>query len=319
MPKISVLLPVHNGECYIAEAVESILHQTYRDFELIVIDDGSVDLTAKIIRSFRDKRILHIKHERKLGIVASLNEGLELAKGEYIARMDADDISLPRRFELQLDYLREDPTVGVLGCRVIEINSSGNVLREIHSPLLDSQIRWLMCFENPMRHPTVLTYSQLLRDLGGYRNFRASEDYDLWQRMSEKTRLANLGNFLLLYRLHGSNASQAPNRLKVSERRMIREKAISSILGAEIPVPWDQYWNDNYSASLLIYQLYKKISEGLSLQEKYSIRTDAAKRIFSKARAIEKGSITRKMSAFLLSIYLQPKLIYDLAHSYVRI
>ena len=118
MPKISVIMPAYNAEQYISEAIESILGQTFADFEFIIIDDGSSDSTSGIIASYKDSRIRYFRNEKNLGIVGALNRGLALAAGEYIARMDADDISLPERFQTQCAYMEKHPDVGVCGTAI---------------------------------------------------------------------------------------------------------------------------------------------------------------------------------------------------------
>ena len=114
-PKITVLMPVYNGEKYLKESIESILKQTFRDFEFLIINDTSTDESEKIIRSFKDSRIKLIKNEKNIGLTKSLNKGLDLAKGEYMARMDADDISLPKRLEIQVAFMDKNPKIGVIG------------------------------------------------------------------------------------------------------------------------------------------------------------------------------------------------------------
>ena len=118
-PKISVVMPAYNAENYIREAIDSILAQTFRDFEFLIIDDGSTDHTVEIIRSYSDSRIRLYQNERNMGVAATLNRGLDLARGEYIARMDADDISLPERFAKQAAYMDAHPDVAVCGSNII--------------------------------------------------------------------------------------------------------------------------------------------------------------------------------------------------------
>ena len=126
MKKISVLMPAYNAEKYIGEAIESILNQTYKDFEFIIINDGSIDRTEDIILSYDDPRIIYLKNKENSGIVASLNNGLKQAKGQYVARMDADDISLPTRFEKQLQYMESNQHIFVLGTSLILFGENSN-------------------------------------------------------------------------------------------------------------------------------------------------------------------------------------------------
>src|SRR5215218_8009066 len=118
MPQVSVILPVYNGEAYLQEAVDSILAQTFTDFELLIINDGSTDDSERIIDSYKDSRVKHLKNEQNRGLIFSLNRGVEAAKGAYIARMDADDVALPERLEKQMQYLKQNKEVGILSCTV---------------------------------------------------------------------------------------------------------------------------------------------------------------------------------------------------------
>ena len=140
-PLISVILPAYNADRYLTEAIKSILAQTYSNFELIILNDGSTDHTEQIILGFTDSRILYIDNHQNLGIVATLNKGLSVAQGEYIARMDADDISTAVRFEHQINYLETHPAVGVLGSAIQIIDRRGKYQRSGFFPTEDTLIR----------------------------------------------------------------------------------------------------------------------------------------------------------------------------------
>jgi glycosyltransferase involved in cell wall biosynthesis len=150
-PKISVLMSVYNGEKYLKEAVDSILNQTFSDFEFIVINDHSTDSTSEILFSYKDSRLKIIENDENIGITKSLNKGLRLVSGKYTARMDADDISFNNRLEKQLQYLEDNPDVGVLGTMAI---SNGKYLKyKINLPSKDYLIKWQLFFSNPIIHP----------------------------------------------------------------------------------------------------------------------------------------------------------------------
>ena len=209
-PIISVVMSVFNGQAFLSEAIESILGQTFRDFELLVVDDGSTDRTADILAGYasRDGRLRVLRHENK-GLATSLNIGINLAKGGYIARMDADDAAMPHRLKEQVDFMERHPEVGVLGGAAELINATGHVIHTTRPPLEDSEIRSLMlrCC-NPILHPTVVMRKEVALVSGGYRKAALdAEDYDLWLRMSERSRLANLGKPLLRYRIHSGQVS----------------------------------------------------------------------------------------------------------------
>jgi glycosyltransferase involved in cell wall biosynthesis len=199
--RISVILPVYNGEKFIALSINSILNQTFKDFEFIIINDGSTDDTCNIIQSYRDSRVSIIDNEKSQGIATSLNLGLRCASGEIIIRQDADDISLPTRFEKQVAYLGSHPEVGVLGTCVRMIDEDGNFIREEKKYTDHTMIEWGSLFGCQMIHPSIAMRKGMVLEVGGYRAYE-TEDYDLWARLFEKTRFANLPESLLLYRRH---------------------------------------------------------------------------------------------------------------------
>jgi len=208
-PIVSVVMSVFNGQSFLSKAIESILSQTYRDFEFLVVDDGSTDATAGILSSYasRDARMRIFRHENK-GRAESLNVGIRLAMGHYIARMDADDIALPDRLQMQVDLMERHPEVGLLGGAVELINTHGQVLKIVRPPSEDSEIRALMLLYNPMCHPAVVMRKEVALASGGYRKaLLDADDYDLWLRMSERSRLANLGKPILQYRIHSDQVS----------------------------------------------------------------------------------------------------------------
>jgi hypothetical protein len=202
-------MSVFNGGEYLAEAIDSILNQTFRDFEFVIVDDGSTDATADILSTYanRDGRIRVIRHDNK-GRAVSLNIGIKLAKAGYIARMDADDIALPGRLQAQVEFMERHPDVGLLGGAVELINTQGRVLKVVRPPLEDSEIRSLMLDNNPIWHPTVVMRKEVVLASGGYRKaLLDADDYDLWLRMSERSQLANLGEPILQYRIHADQVS----------------------------------------------------------------------------------------------------------------
>ena len=206
---ISVVMSVFNGQSFLSEAVDSILGQSFDDFEFVIIDDGSTDQTSDILRRYaaRDARI-RIHRHNNMGRTQSLNVGIRIAHGKYIARMDADDVSLPNRFQEQFSFMEGHPDVGLLGGASQLISGDGRVLDAIRYPTQDSEIRAAMRVGNPICHPSAFLRKELVLAVGGYRKpFDESEDYDLWLRISERSQLANLGKFVLQYRIHPDQAS----------------------------------------------------------------------------------------------------------------
>ncbi len=202
--KVSVLLPVYNAAEYVAEAIESILSQTFEAFELLIIDDGSTDGSADIVARYaqEDHRIRYISRENR-GLVRTLNELAEMARGEYLARMDADDVSLPDRFQLQVSRLDADSSLSVLGTYWICTDEAGYPIFVPQPPLDHADIDELnLCGVAALSHPTVMMRLDHFRAVGGYDSrFETAEDVDLWLRLAEYGRLANIDAILLRYRM----------------------------------------------------------------------------------------------------------------------
>lgn len=208
-PRVSVVMPVHNGGVYLGHAVESILAQSFPDLEFVIIDDGSTDSTAEVLRRYEaaDRRV-RVYHQEKAGLVASLNRGCREAQASYIARMDADDIAFPDRLARQVEFLDTHPLVAVVGSAVIRIDAAGreikrNVCPTSHAEIVEA-LREYTCFT----HPSVMLRADALAAVGGYRKaYKAAEDYDLWVRLSERYELANLPDPLLYYRVYPEQVS----------------------------------------------------------------------------------------------------------------
>ncbi len=208
-PKISVIMSVYNGMPYLGDAVKSILGQSYKNFEFIIINDASVDDTLKYLKGLKDKRIKIISNPKNLGLAASLNEALKVSGGDYIARMDADDISLPRRLEEQLSYLRRNPQISLCGSWVNLINESGKVIGQKKYPTSDRKIKDALKWYQPIVHPTFMARSSFYRELGGYREkFDYAEDYELLTRAMKKYKMTNIPKKLLLWRLDDERRSR---------------------------------------------------------------------------------------------------------------
>lgn len=210
-PIISVVMPVYNGERYVAEAVESVLAQTLRDFEFLIFDDGSTDRSLQILRSYSDEDDrIHLFSMQHRGYAAWLNEGIRVARGQFIARMDADDVSLETRFAEQFNYMKEHPICLAVGCDALVIDSQGNtlgVLRQEAEPRLIEK-RLLEGTHGVLIHPSCLMRREALCTIGGYREkYEPIEDFDLWFRLLEFGQLANLPKALFKYRLNPTSVS----------------------------------------------------------------------------------------------------------------
>lgn len=200
-------MPFYNSRLYLEEAVRSILSQTFTDFELILIDDGSTDGSADIVTSIHDKRIKLVKNPKNMGLIATLNKGLDLAIGKYIARMDADDIALPERLKIQLEFLENNPQVIVCGTQIRyfgTVNSNSKLYEK------DEEIKSSLIFGSCFAHPTVMMRTEVLRKNNLYyeNNHLHLEDYDLWLRMRNYGEYANINTVLLNYRIGEQNITQ---------------------------------------------------------------------------------------------------------------
>lgn len=208
---ISVIMPVYNAEKYLAKAISSVLQQTFRDFELIIINDGSTDNSLDIIKSFNDPRIKLISRENR-GIVSTLNEGLEIAKGKYVARMDGDDICEPNRFDEQYNFLETHPKIGVVVSTVELIDENDESLSiiwpEDREAITEKQIRENMPKNNCIAHPAIMIRSKIIKKYK-YHNQKNGEDYDLWLRiLSDNIVIHKINKPLLRYRLHSQSLTQ---------------------------------------------------------------------------------------------------------------
>ena len=225
---ISVILPVYNSEKYVKLAIESVLNQTYQNFELIIINDASTDNSWEVVKTFHDPRIILLENEVNLGTAATANRGIQVARGDFIARMDSDDISFPDRFEKQIAFFTSHPKVGILGGPFQEIAADGTKVRtpsvRLQEPYL---IKFWLLIENVMNHPTIMIRKKVLDILGGYNpNLRASEDFDLWTRLAAVTEFSNLSDPLIYYRSYSENTSHIlsgtlyENHIKICQREV---------------------------------------------------------------------------------------------------
>ena len=226
-PIITVLIPTYNCEQYIQEAVQSILDQTYTNFECIIIDDCSTDGTVDIIKTFNDPRINLIIKPKNSGYTNSLNYGLTIAKGKYIARMDGDDISLPNRFEKQIEVLEQDKDIIVCGS-IFRIIDSETI---ITAPEKHEDIKLALLKDSCIGHPTamirksVLDKHQIFYDT----NFEPAEDYDLWVKLSKLGKLHNLQEVLFLYRVHDNQVSITKKEIQRKSASLSRFNMLSQL------------------------------------------------------------------------------------------
>lgn len=222
-PRVSVVMAVRNGGPYLEKAVDSILAQTFTAFEFVIIDDGSTDSTPEVLQRYQaaDPRV-QVHHQENAGLTASLNRGCGRARGEYLARMDADDIAFRDRLERQVEFLDRHPQVALVGSAVVRIDELGREIKPSGCPTSHAEIVRALAEYNCFTHPTVMLRKAMLAAVGGYREaYRQAQDYDLWLRLAERYQLANLADPLLYYRVYAG---------QVSFRNL--EQQIISVVGA---------------------------------------------------------------------------------------
>ena len=233
MPKVSVLVPVYNtAETYLRECIEGILGQTFADFELIIVNDASPDANVeRVVKSYDDPRIRYYANEKNLGISETRNRLIDLARGEYLAVHDHDDVSVPERFEKQVAYLDAHPEVGILGSAHIEIPKN----KIVRHPLTNDEIEEALMYDAPLIHPSVMMRKSVLIETGVRydKAYSPTEDYNLYLHLIGKTRFANLPEVLFKYRKHDTNTI---NR----ETKHIREieRNVFAYLESEHPDLW---------------------------------------------------------------------------------
>jgi glycosyl transferase family 2 len=223
-PIVTVLMPVYNSSAYLPEAIESILAQTFGDFEFLIVDDGSTDRTWQILTEYRrrDARIRLARNQANIGLTRCLNAGLAQAQGDYIARMDGDDISVPERLARQVAFMEQHPRVGICGAWVRRAGAAGAMERY---PTDDADIRCQLLFKNVLAHPTAIMRRGLFRQLGLAYDpaYRYAQDYDLWVRAAEHVALANIAHILLHYRMHQQQAGQRERELQDQAAGRVRQ------------------------------------------------------------------------------------------------
>ena len=248
-PNISVLMAVYNGERYLRESVDSVLNQTYTDFEFLIINDGSTDSSLDIINKIKDPRIRLVNNDENIGLTLSLNKGIMLARGEYIARIDADDISHSTRFEKQLKYFNENKNIVLLGTQSNIIDNLGKEVKMVNGwqrPLNNMEIRFFCMFDNPFIHSSVMFKTTVIKDI--YKGYDAkyitNQDYDLWSRIVYHHDTANLDEKLISFRYHNESVSQKYNINSYNNMKQTMEYSINNGINSPPPKMFVEKWVD---------------------------------------------------------------------------
>jgi glycosyltransferase involved in cell wall biosynthesis len=231
-------MPTYNGAKFLRPAIESILNQTFSDFELIVVDDGSADGTPQILSdlSGKDPRLIALTNERNLGIAASTNKGLALARGTYVALQDHDDISLPHRFQKQVEFLNAHPEIALVGSAAMLIDENGVTYGDYFEVAEDIEIKWEMLFRCPIRHTSVMARRTIMSAIGGYSHdplLKAASDYDLLSRIAMKYGVENLVDRLVMWRRHPGATSVKHEQAQLESCKVISRRNVARLLSPD--------------------------------------------------------------------------------------
>ena len=262
-PLVSVLMPAYNAEKFIAEAIQSVLDQTYSNFEFIIIDDGSTDQTAHIVSIFTDPRIRFFKNNRNKGLIRTLNDGFLHCKGSYIARMDADDICDRKRFEVQVNYMQRHPKCSICGTWAKMIDQKNQKTGRIKNPVSNKTIRVSLLFTPPILHPSVMFRSALVKTFQYSEDALHIEDFDLWIRVSKNSQVEfhNIPKYLMSYRWHHSNVSVLNDDFQYRKKKSLIAGYLKELF------PNESVDLDLHLATFNLYRFNKKLKTDYSEDE----------------------------------------------------
>jgi glycosyltransferase involved in cell wall biosynthesis len=265
-PRVTVLLPVHNGAEYLRESIHSVLTQTFTSFELLIVDDGSTDATPTIIESFDEPRLVVVRNDTALGVARSLNRGLHAARGEYIARLDADDLCQSKRLATQIAFFERAPDAGALGTGYVKIDSAGRSLGPRGAPTDPIDVRWRLLFHNPLVHSTMMIRKSAFDALGGFfesesgedPRSRFAEDYEMWCRIAKRMPIGTLQDALVLKRMHQASI----NHTSSSRSKFQVAVDYTREVAATVPLPGEDYDQDFVIDALsLLYRPEERLDD----------------------------------------------------------
>lgn len=327
-PKLSVVMPAYNAGAYLRGAVTSILDQTFRNFEFIIVNDGSSDTTASILQEYErlDSRI-KVVHQDNQGMISALNRGCRLARGRYIARMDADDISLPQRFERQLEYIESHPQIGILGTWIRKVRNE--LAAETWCPPTNPKmLKWSLFFGVCVAHPTVLMRREVLEKLNFYRHGTVHiEDVDLWLRASFITDFGNVPEVLLMYRTWPGSVTQTHHQFARDAQVRLLASFVTKLLNIQPPIeaiaglrqmrvgPRIEDPQQIRLTAALIQDLYHNFTKEnyIGFHERREISWDAAKKVASLALQASRFDTRASVSLLVQALQLDYRLLYPSA------
>lgn len=289
VPKISVLMTAYNSEKYIRSAIDSIINQTYTDFELLIIDDGSQDRTISIVREYYDSRIRLICNPKNLGVGGARQVGLMHAKGEYIAILDSDDIAYPQRLEIQYHYLEKNKDIVLLGTGC-EYSDNKGIIQKFKTEQVSSTLKWILLFRNPFINSTVMYRRDLAIALGGYDlEMRISEDYLLFSRFAERYQVAQISDLLCWLRRNHQSLTSLKDELLVSTTILVVKRNVEKLI--------DERINDSLANALA----YKVLDTNINPQEVFTIY-EKCLNAFIKKYAWTKEELSKLLSQIIIDL-----------------
>lgn len=291
-PPLTVLMPVYNAASHVGAAIASVLSQSFGDFELLVIDDGSTDESLEVIRDFRDERIRVESQPRNCGLIATLNSGIGMARGSLLARMDADDLSHPERFAVQMDYLDSHPDVAGVSCAFDLIDERGDRLADDYGwfrPTQPLAVRWALNFGCFFTHSGAMLRTSALRASAGFdERYVHAEDYELWLRLVDEHRLANLPRVLLTRREHGANVSTHFREIQRQNAYRALQASLERVLERRVPIDLVSHLRDGTLPSKagatraltdLHIEVFNALTRGAPQQQIRPLADDLAERL----------------------------------------
>ncbi len=336
-PLVTVLMPVYNGGEYLKLSIESILEQTYKDFELLIINDCSTDNSLETIRSLKDPRIVVHTNEVNMGQTRSLNVGLKLAKGKYIVINDADDLSLPRRIEKQLNFIMRHPEYVVVGTSSLIMDRSGKIRRAFRKPTDSREIPLWILSDTPLIHGSVIMNRDIILDHGGYNeNFKICQDYELWSSLVRKGfRVANIPDILAIIRHYKDSLSFKERDVQTLENGRILLSNIKSLTSLKIShedaIRQRMFWiapgclgrDDFRKAEQLFIKKYRNLNDRVLIDSDF-VSNHLKKKIMKPYSKLALGELkngrlneVRKVTSHFLRVYgfnVIPLLLWIISH-----